>query len=577
MPFMASGEFRGGPTGFVKGRYIISPVPLGGDDYPNYSAKRIGEEVRTQFRHPPSNINSTYGRFISLLKQIQQQEFEKEKRYLKLKLEKLRNLETDNQFLSLLESRINSEDFSGAYTLLQKRTYDLKAFLIEARKDQFNPAKSTEFRKSLFGDFIKNFLKDKIETEKDKVVLKIVQNENATVDSLVEDFFKEQLSTGYVLGIDQAKKEYSEKLLQLFKEYNILPKGATSKSFIFTPGRKTRKFTNIKVPLKKEKAIKVNETIKKIFDQVKTGLVTELQGATKASSDGTSIAITTGGFRKDYHGNVQIKADWEAFEVFSGTLDIDSIIQQANKDLFDPNAEKDYQAFLQNVQQMIDEGEELFRITTNTKGYQSNFDLQIEGKGSFENRMDNLLSISQGTNSLTYDAVDKLIFLMNNTVEGAIADKSQHLISTYIGALCAGYMWDDYTNIFKKDIAPNGITTIHLFQQGTGYFPLSQIMKITISQLENLGTNPSSFVDVEITPASFDFEKQYIYIKNLKENILPEEAKGKPDIYEPILQRRWDYIRNLGLKDGMMSVHFKQTELEKLLENLTGALRSVKI
>ena len=65
---------------------------------------------------------------------------------------------------------------------------------------------------------------------------------------------------------------------------------------------------------------------------------------------------------------------------------------------------------------------EIFEIQENVKGYRSTFNLQIEGEGSFGNRAANIVKLANESGGLGYDAFDKLVFLLNNTVSGCIAD-----------------------------------------------------------------------------------------------------------------------------------------------------------
>jgi hypothetical protein len=62
----------------------------------------------------------------------------------------------------------------------------------------------------------------------------------------------------------------------------------------------------------------------------------------------------------------------------------------------------------------------IFRVATNIKGYRSRHDLQIEGKESFLQRTENLRKIAT---TMPNFSMDKLIFMLNNTMPGCLNEK----------------------------------------------------------------------------------------------------------------------------------------------------------
>jgi hypothetical protein len=75
--------------------------------------------------------------------------------------------------------------------------------------------------------------------------------------------------------------------------------------------------------------------------------------------------------------------------------------------------------------------------------------LQIEGEGSFNQRTKNLVKMSQQAKGIPAFSMEKLIFMLNNTVEGCIANNEIENLTKYIAAVCAAWMWDDYTELFS--------------------------------------------------------------------------------------------------------------------------------
>lgn len=568
MPFVP----KDGSVGFIKGRYIVSPTGLDGED-PNPVATREGGRALEQLSSFSNNKNSTFYKFITFLKTIQKQEEAKEKNYLIKKISYLKQQQIDSEYLPLIEDRINAEDYSGAYTLLQKRGYDLERFLKEAKKSNFSPTRSTEFFEKQFSKFLEDFLSDKIVSDGDKLTSLIIKDTNITIDSIIEDYFQKTFNQGTVIGIEHIKNQYKKELLEFFKRYKLANQNSTINSLLF----KTKKNVSPKITKKgllteKHQRIRsVKTLLKGIGSDIVKGISTELLGASKLGQNGNGLVFSTGGHYKTTHGGkqtVQIKDDYKGIEIYSATFDTTAVVQELRDEFGELSNAEEYQLLLNKVEKYLNDSTEIFEITVNTKGYISKRDLQIEGEGNFQNRMDNLQEIINSSPDVPNNAIDKLLFLMNNLISGAIAQGQEHLISTYIGAICAGYIWDDYTNIFKTGSA-NGIQVIHLFQSGTGFFTLSQMMQETIYILESQAKN--SFVDVQVKGANINLESAYV---SVKESHSLDNAETGHDI-PGILQARWDDIRNLGLEGGTMSIHFRQQELEKLLNNLTGALRSV--
>jgi hypothetical protein len=87
----------------------------------------------------------------------------------------------------------------------------------------------------------------------------------------------------------------------------------------------------------------------------------------------------------------------------------------------------------------------IFRIVTNVKGYQSKYDLKIAGKGNFLQRVANLKELSS---SMPENSIQKLIFMLANTMEGCIAEDRITELSDYIASVAVAWMWDDYTGLF---------------------------------------------------------------------------------------------------------------------------------
>jgi hypothetical protein len=85
--------------------------------------------------------------------------------------------------------------------------------------------------------------------------------------------------------------------------------------------------------------------------------------------------------------------------------------------------------------------EDLFVVETNVKGYLTYNDLDIEQKGSFALRANNLLKMR---NVLPANMADRLVFLLINTFDECVASHKIEVLEQYFAATVAAWMWDDY-------------------------------------------------------------------------------------------------------------------------------------
>jgi hypothetical protein len=82
-----------------------------------------------------------------------------------------------------------------------------------------------------------------------------------------------------------------------------------------------------------------------------------------------------------------------------------------------------YNKFMAAVEEAArNSSSKIFSVSTSVKGYRSKRDLSIEGVGSFKRRTQNLVKMAQEAEGIPALSMEKLIFMLNNTVEGCIAD-----------------------------------------------------------------------------------------------------------------------------------------------------------
>jgi hypothetical protein len=134
--------------------------------------------------------------------------------------------------------------------------------------------------------------------------------------------------------------------------------------------------------------------------------------------------------------------------MFGGEYDIEKLASS----VFDKYgySQDSYNKFIELLEEAAKQNAgQFFQISTNVKGYRSKRDLSIEGAGSFNQRTKKLMQMAQEAEGIPAFSMEKLIFMLNNTVEGCIADGETENLINYFAAVCTAWMWDDYTDLFS--------------------------------------------------------------------------------------------------------------------------------
>jgi hypothetical protein len=116
---------------------------------------------------------------------------------------------------------------------------------------------------------------------------------------------------------------------------------------------------------------------------------------------------------------------------------------------------------------------QIFKVVTNVKGYQSRHNLQIEKEGSFAQRGNNLMKIAEEAEGLPKYSMEKILFMLNNTIPGCLNENRIHYIVDYIAAICVAWMWDDYTDLLSVEERGGSMNTVHIFSTGGVYYSSS--------------------------------------------------------------------------------------------------------
>ena len=275
-------------------------------------------------------------------------------------------------------------------------------------------------------------------------------------------------------------------------------------------------------------------------------LVTSEQGKSGlAFNTGTFYKEISKGLKQDGFNKVYQKADVTSFEVFNAEYDIYKMAMSIfEKDGF---SQESYNKFISLLEEAAKNGSsQIFQVSTNVK------------------RMINMAKEAEGIPALS---MEKLIFMLNNTVEGCIAENEIEGLTSYIAAVCAAWMWDDYTDLFSLSENGSSIQKIRMFNSGGMYYSASQIIGKTVEELIN-GYNGSSFVVVDIKPPVFDADGMY---DSLMEKYPIPKSSNVAD-WQAALAPRWDAMRDYVSSHGTISIKLQQQGLEKLIGNLSRYL-----
>lgn len=566
-----------GATSFMSNGYSIYRRGLGGYE-PNPTAVQQGLTYEDRmFNIKSTNIRASYGQFLDYLRKIIAAQSEIEERYLRLKLEQLRKMNIiDPSYLDQIAAAVEGKDYNTAYTLLLRRDKDFEKFKQEVSSNRFKSfQKTNEFWSSQFSKFIQNKLQQQIEAQAGSDVLHL--DFDTDFSSLVDEFLTKILDSPDVKNnsLNFIKKQFIDGLKKVFENFSTLNFDIVLKD----NSMNVTDITNSKLNMshfitKKGKFRKPSAIAKNIADAVYAGIgrglsteVYAIGSLQKIGAKGLATGELTKEIKNEFTGevyNVQQKADAIGFEVFNADIDIDSIVDE----IYAQNVSKNGGNLLNAIEKRVNEAlestsvGEMFELTENIKGYTSNYNLKIEGEGNFYNRMSNLKKIDLGGNMTS-----KLIFMLNNTTKGCIADGRVSEIADYLAAVAVAWMWDDYEEIFNISDTPasSRINRVHLFNSGGAYFTASQILQQTLENLEG-DTDPNKFVNVKINPASPYPDSDYISLRG--EVPISKFAAMSKDEQQKELKREWDIVKDYTMKNGTMSIDFNQKQLDELLSGL---------
>lgn len=579
------GSYRfGGGTSFMSNGYAIWQRGLG-DDEPNWLAKQQGNTyIERMFYTRSLDQRSSFYKFTQFLSQIQQKEAEKERKYIELKLTSMKLNILDPERYQAISKAIYNNQFGLAYTLLLERGQSIKELKEELGKKHFNNiSHMNSFWNKQFSDFFERKFSEMAQIKGDRLVSGFFETD-VSIDSLVDDWIAELISgsngviveslepmrkkmkdelSKYLIkaGFGQAE-DYSANLFGNNQDITSLAKNKT----VYT--NKTLKSNKTSKRTRKASTI-IREIAAGISNAVGRGIAQEFAQTAAQGRDGNSISLNTGEFKKEIYkelsgqyGKVNQKTDVMSIEIFNGTINLQDLARRVFSEYGD-DLQDGLEALIKQLEQSAKEGEQIFQVSTNVKGYRSKRDLMIAQEENFKQRTQNLVKMAKEAQDIPAFSMEKLIFMLNNTVDGCIAENQIHNLTNYIAAICVAWMWDDYTDLFSVSESNSTIQKIRMFNSGGIYYSASQIIGQTLDELLSKYQG-SSFVVVDIKPPNFDADEMY---KSLKDKH-PVPANNNKQEWQDVLAIRWNKMRDYVASNGTISIKIQQAGLENIIGKL---------
>lgn len=572
--------FFGGNKSFMTNGYVIWRNGLDGDPPNPYGVYQGDTYIQRMLYDRSLDVRSSFYKLLVYLQAIQKKLATTERNFINTYLSKSRD-ELSSSQASAVNAAIAQDNFGFAYTLLLKSQQEYEELVQEFRGGKFrNISHTNSFWKSQFLTYFSERLSQALEVHGEELLGKL--DASLTIDQVVEDWVFEQISgsDGVAIGsLNHMKEQMKEEMLKYFQSKGL--NGVQSRfDNILASNNLTSLTKNKTVRTTKTKRKRKLETITKeigdlMVKSVGLGMSTELEAVARQGKKGFSIQ--TGQLLKNFvqelsgrEQDVQMKSDVISFVAGEHSIDIKKIaLEVLGPDL--EVTEKGLEQLIAEIEKQAQEFDDVFMVSTNVKGYRSKFDLQIAQQASFAQRAADLEKLSQEANGLPALSAEKLVFLFNNTMRGCLAEHQTYLISEYVAAVCAAWMWDDYTDIMSLKESSSPLQKVRMFDSGGIYYSASQLIGKSIEQLKQEVDDGARFNFVTVDFVSPNFNEHGYYRELKGQYPVPNRGASKEE-WQSVLQKRWDLMRDKVVAGGKIGVKIKQAELEKILGDLSQFL-----
>ena len=560
--------FRGNipNSSFMKNGYAVWRYGLGEHKgRPNPFAVKQGKTYTDRMFDLRSTHNlASYKKFIDYLQAVQLGQAMKEQVLIESLISKKKKAGEYTKNVQAAEQANEQGKYGLAYTFLLQSEEDFEQLQEDYQKKRFSLSHANEFWKAEYATFVKKRLEEWFNALDEGDI-----DLDLTPEQLVDEWIA-SLTNGSdgitALSLEHLRKEVLDKTIGFFEQEGIKTRYKklnpnTFKKVMAKKYGKTAKGRNRKL------STQINMFTKELGQAAARGMGQELIQTLNQGKQG--LAFNTGALTKKIvkeisgdSSEIKIKNDVISYvateiDIFPQEI-IDNLNAAAEQELSEvlENLEKDLENIKQNSTNRI------FRVVTNVKGYQSNRDLQIAGEGNFLQRVKNLKDVA---GSMPENSVEKLLFMLANTMEGCIADDRIEELSDYIAAVAVAGMWDDYSGLLSLSGTKGKIEEIRMFSSGGVYYSASQILSQTLNNLiTKAGKENRQFVSVNITTPKFNADTMY---DQLRANT-PIEPGTAFEKQQNILATRWQAMRDKVMQQGTMSIAFNQKKLEEINGNL---------
>lgn len=558
--------------------------------------RELGKQIRHTMAHPDAQIKSEVEAFLSEMERIIQNERSREDAAIQFAIDKIKNIFINNNApipptVQLAETAFNKGRFSEAYTWLMHYQENVDVLKKEVQhKNQYgnyyfnNISHMNYFWRNEFSTFLSNYFQSRI-------------NESNQIDFSTTDSPEEIVNQYIQTILGESEPELKDKIqgnIDLMNArfqgmYEDLGLSYSKKKITRTDFQTILKAAEVKKGVK-HKATKasIEEVARFIGYEVGRGIGAEVaavaQGAAVGHSQLTGLLKKSIVNKAGDKTSVAIKPDAITIMLDQAALDIPEIAAKMS----DLMTSQNYEEYEQNSK-LFDEvlqnnSMQAFQVLENVKGYQSKKALII-GSGTISQRTNELKLLMTNAN-LPQDTINRLLFLLNNTFEDCIADwapDQKEYLKLYLGMVCAIWLFDDYEAIYVDTQAAqtSGLQRVRIFVSGGNYYTLSEILSNTCEKVrEYLQDDEESTVKSLLTFGVSGFPKsraQTAYQETVDSNQKAmNEAReaGDTDRVQELLKQRWDKMREVVMDTGKITLAFRQSQLEQLLNNFEAYLKS---
>ena len=562
--------FRGNipQSSFMRNGYAIWKDGLGQHQgKPNPFAVKQGQSyIDRMFDLRSTHKLASYNAFIQRLQAVKLSEAMKEQILIDTLIQRKIRAGEYTKNIQAAEQANERGNYGLAYTFLLQSEKDFEQLREDYQKQRFSLSHANEFWKAEYQTFLKQRLQQWLDTIDQGVTDEQLE---LTPEQIVDEWISSLCdgSNGITaLSLKHLREDVIKKTKDFFKTKGVLVNDINLSSGAFKDALardygKTQKGRNRKL------STQITKLARELGQATARGMGQELMQTLQQGKYG--LSFNTGSMMKRIKKEVsgvesegQIKNDVISYVM----TEIELFPQQIIDDL-NAAAESELSVVLEDLEKRLNDMEQhssnrIFRVVTSVKGYQSKHDLAIAKEGNFLQRVKNLRDLSS---KMPENSMQKLIFMLANTMEGCIAEDRITELSDYIAAVAVAWMWDDYTGLFATTAAQGKIEEIKMFASGGIYYSASQILGKTLDNLiSRAGESDRQFVSVNIETPKFNAHS--LYDQLCKSN--PIQPKSDFSVQQNILAVRWQAMRDKIMAEGKMGISFNQ----ELLEEINGAL-----